>query len=114
MLTGAPIDALDTADDGDVDLLHQIFWALDTYSIDDVRVTLGKVLHSIQDFYSHSNRVEIGNLELHPGFGRVGPVFDHVPKIQDTCTAYGDPLPDVKDEDCNDCDHNIIVCTYKA
>ncbi|XP_016116343.1 von Willebrand factor A domain-containing protein 7-like [Sinocyclocheilus grahami] len=30
---------------------------------DDARITLGKILHTLQDFYSHSNWIELGNTE---------------------------------------------------
>ena len=109
VLTGTPADAPNTADDADVDLLHQIFWFLDTYSVVDARVALGKALHSIQDFYSHSNWVEMGNVKPHPGLGRVNGNLVYVPETQDSCVSCGDPLPDAKDKDCNDCDRNIIV-----
>ena len=109
VITGRPIHAKETADDGDVDLLHQVFWSLDAYSIDDARVALGKALHTIQDFYSHSNWVEMGNLKPHPGLGRVDGAMIYIPETQDSCTSCGDPLPDAEDKDCNDCDQNIIV-----
>jgi hypothetical protein len=108
VLTGTPVGAPDTADEGDVDLLHQIFWSLDTYSIVDARIALGKALHTIQDFYSHSNWVEMGNLQPHPGLGRVNGTLVYVPMTQDSCTSCSDPLPNSEDG-CNDCDRNIIV-----
>ena len=108
VLTGTPVDASETADYGDVDLLHQIFWYLDTYSINDARVALGKALHAIQDFYSHTNWVEMGNREPHSGLGRVNSVLVYAPETQDTCTSCKEPLPDTEIEQCNDCDHNII------
>lgn len=36
------------------------------------RQNLGSALHTIQDFYSHSNWVELGNVGAHPGVGRPG------------------------------------------
>ena len=33
------------------------------------RKKLGRALHGIQDFYSHSNWVELGNRDIAPGFG---------------------------------------------
>ena len=109
VLTGTPGDAADTADDDDVNLLHQILWYLDTYSIDDARVALGKAMHTIQDFYAHTNWVEMGNREPHGELGRVDGVLGDIPTTQDTCTTCGDPLPDAEDQDCNDCDHDLIV-----
>jgi hypothetical protein len=106
VLTGTPVDAAETADYGDVDLLHQIFWYLDTYSINDARVALGKALHAIQDFYSHTNWVELGNREPHSGLGRVDGVLVYASETEDTCTSCKES--DTENDDCNNCDHNII------
>lgn len=38
-------------------------------NIAEARKELGKCLHSIQDFYSHSNWVELGELDVHPELG---------------------------------------------
>src|SRR5271169_2796387 len=78
LTTGTPVGALDAADDGDVDLFHQVLWSLDTYSIVDARVALGKALHTIQDF-NYSNLVEMGNLDPHPTLGRVSGTLVCVP-----------------------------------
>uniref|UniRef100_A0ABM5FIH7 von Willebrand factor A domain-containing protein 7 n=1 Tax=Pogona vitticeps TaxID=103695 RepID=A0ABM5FIH7_9SAUR len=40
------------------------------YSI--ARVKLGQLLHSLQDFYSHSNWVELGNQQIHPDLVQPG------------------------------------------
>ncbi|XP_053154736.1 von Willebrand factor A domain-containing protein 7 isoform X2 [Hemicordylus capensis] len=40
------------------------------YSI--ARERLGQLLHSLQDFYSHSNWVELGNQQIHPDLVRPG------------------------------------------
>ncbi len=34
------------------------------------RAKLGQALHTVQDFYAHSNWVNLGNSEVHPQFGR--------------------------------------------
>ncbi|XP_067311984.1 von Willebrand factor A domain-containing protein 7 [Pseudorasbora parva] len=36
---------------------------IEKYEFDDAREELGKVLHTVQDFYSHSDWIELGNTE---------------------------------------------------
>jgi hypothetical protein len=36
----------------------------------EAQKALGSALHTLQDFYSHSNWIEMGNTEPHPDFGR--------------------------------------------
>ena len=38
----------------------------------EARSEAGRMLHTLQDFYSHSNWVEMGNTEPYPGLGRDG------------------------------------------
>jgi len=44
----------------------------DPINASGARDNLGSALHTIQDFYSHSNWVEQGNSSAHPGVGRPG------------------------------------------
>jgi len=48
VLTGTPVGVKETANPEDVDLLHQILWGLETYSVVDAQVALGKALHCIR------------------------------------------------------------------
>ncbi|MES2741470.1 MAG: HET-C-related protein [Pseudomonadota bacterium] len=43
-------------------------------NLDDARKNFGAALHTLQDFYSHSNWIELGNADLHPQIGRPGRV----------------------------------------
>ncbi|QNA88539.1 hypothetical protein G4G28_08640 [Massilia sp. Dwa41.01b] len=43
-------------------------------NLDDARKNFGAALHTLQDFYSHSNWIELGNNSLHPQMGRPGRV----------------------------------------
>lgn len=53
------------------------------------RDNLGSALHTIQDFYSHSNWVEQGNSGAHPGVGRPGPLAFAGPATP-TCAGFTD------------------------
>lgn len=53
------------------------------------RDNLGSALHTIQDFYSHSNWVEQGNSGAHPGVGRPGPLAFAGPATP-TCDGFTD------------------------
>ena len=106
VLTGTPVGVSETANPEDVDLLHQILWGLETYSIVDAQVALGKALHTIQDFYSHSNYVELGYDDPHPGVGRVNFAIEYAPDFLDTCTGC---IAAPSDNECDNCDHNLIV-----
>jgi hypothetical protein len=49
------------------------------------RIQLGSALHTIQDFYSHSNWVELDNTAPHPGLGRPGNALNRLPATTATC-----------------------------
>lgn len=53
------------------------------------RDNLGSALHTIQDFYSHSNWVELGNSSAHPGVGRPGALAFAGPTTP-TCSGFTD------------------------
>lgn len=53
------------------------------------RDNLGSALHTIQDFYSHSNWVEQGNSAAHPGVGRPGALPFAGPATP-TCSGFTD------------------------
>lgn len=50
------------------------------------RQNLGSALHTIQDFYSHSNWIELGNTGANPGVGRPGPLAFAGPGVT-TCSG---------------------------
>lgn len=41
-------------------------------SLENARVSAGRLLHTLQDFYSHSNWIELGNRIPHPDLAKVG------------------------------------------
>ncbi|XP_075692455.1 von Willebrand factor A domain-containing protein 7 [Rhinoderma darwinii] len=68
------------------------------------REILGQILHSLQDFYSHTNWVELGNTDVHPNLATTGKDIDSIAEVSDqTCT------------DCTDvsCQNNIAAVIQK-
>ena len=70
------------------------------------RAALGAALHSIQDFYSHSNWVDTGHNSPSPALGRPGQALapvaaESVNTCQD-CIPHTIPL-------CNDCTSNVLT-----
>eukprot|EP00741_Cyanophora_paradoxa_P019262 tig00000215_g18597.t1 len=57
--------------------------ALDTLAA--VRAALGRTLHTLQDFYSHTNWVELGNADPHLGLGWAGVVLESSPPDERAC-----------------------------
>jgi von Willebrand factor A domain-containing protein 7 len=52
---------------------------------DGARDALGQALHTVQDFYSHSNWVELGNTCPNPDLGRPGRALRRLPSTTATC-----------------------------
>ena len=51
-------------------------------NMETARNLFGRALHTLQDFYSHSNWVELGNTDPHPGFdfsNFTGPLHERIP-----------------------------------
>jgi von Willebrand factor A domain-containing protein 7 len=71
--------------------------ALNDENAEGARRELGMALHTIQDFYSHSNWIELGHTGPNPNVGRPGGRLD-----PPTVTYCVDCIP------CVDCDGNII------
>ncbi len=72
----------------------------------EARTALGGALHTVQDFYSHTNWVEMGNNDISPDLGRDKPIA-HALDGQTTCAACGPHNPlDTTDSDCPDCRNN--------
>jgi von Willebrand factor A domain-containing protein 7 len=90
VLTGNPVAPQSVPlDASDINLFQQILDALDMGSAEDARTALGKALHTIQDFYAHSNWVELGHATPHPGIGRPGPLDGSAGPLEATCTTCG-------------------------
>ncbi len=57
------------------------------------RKHLGSALHTIQDFYSHSNWIELGNGGPHPGVGVPGGAIPAAGPGERTCNLCLPPIP---------------------
>jgi von Willebrand factor A domain-containing protein 7 len=59
------------------------------------RQFLGQALHTVQDFYSHSNWIEMGNSDINNDILglRTGNVIPRPPTTSVTCTNCIDPIP---------------------
>lgn len=53
------------------------------------RAALGSALHTVQDFYSHSNWVELGNSAPNPDLGRPGRTLSRLGPQVRTCSGTG-------------------------
>ena len=49
--------------------------------LDAARESFGTALHTLQDFYAHSNWVELGNNDLHPQLGKPGTISAISPSV---------------------------------
>jgi hypothetical protein len=72
-------------------LRESVIKALQNNDADGARIALGSALHTIQDFYSHTNWVELGHRVPHPGLGRPGNALDRLPATAATCRDCTDP-----------------------
>jgi hypothetical protein len=86
-------------------LLTSIQNALADDDATGARSALGGALHTIQDFYSHSNWVELGNGGPHPGLGRPAAI-GRLPATTATCQACTGGLPPIL---CPNCSNNLIT-----
>lgn len=89
-----------------IDRLNGVIHALNSEDAEGARKELGSALHTIQDFYSHSNWVELGNLAPHPGLGRPGHAINRLPPNVPTCKDCTGWVPPPL---CVDCSANLIT-----
>jgi hypothetical protein len=77
--------------------------ALQKFDVDTARSSLGQALHTLQDFYAHSNWVEMGNTLAFEDLG-TGAAIVYSPIGSQTCVdcKTHDPA-DVSDYRCQDC-----------
>ncbi|NML27381.1 dockerin type I domain-containing protein [Zoogloea dura] len=54
-------------------------------NVEAAREALGRALHTLQDFYSHSNWIELGNRGVHPEIGKSEFVSNVAPAGANTC-----------------------------
>ncbi|MBN4080649.1 VWA domain-containing protein, partial [Beggiatoa alba] len=86
--------------------LPAIKQALQNDNAQGARASLGAALHTIQDFYSHSTWIEMGNSGPHPDLGRSSQTIGSIsPPGEATCQDCIKAIPPF----CNDCDNNIIT-----
>ncbi len=70
------------------------------------RAALGRALHTIQDFYSHTNWIESGHSGPSPDLGRPGRTIGSLAgPLLATCTDCVGSVPPV----CPDCDRNLLT-----
>ncbi|XP_018085658.1 von Willebrand factor A domain-containing protein 7 isoform X2 [Xenopus laevis] len=77
----------------------QLLGSLKAKEYEGARDKLGQILHSLQDFYSHTNWVEMGNTDIHPDLATPGRDIRSIAGLSDeTCT------------DCTElsCKNNIV------
>lgn len=86
-------------------LRSEVVTKLNNNNAAGARESLGGALHTLQDFYAHSNWVELGNTSPHPGLGRPGTINRLAANIP-TCQACTGGLPPVV---CVNCDTNLIT-----
>jgi hypothetical protein len=70
------------------------------------REFLGAALHTLQDFYSHSNWVELGNSDINLDLGKEGRRLSLVTFGQQTCSECGFGGVDRLLRGCHDCTTN--------
>ncbi len=75
------------------------------------RIALGTALHTLQDFYSHTNWIELGFGAPHPDLGRPGATdaFKNVPLPKTEATCKSCKLLPGSAEFCPSCEDNIIT-----
>lgn len=83
-----------------LELLRDIQNALNRDNAEGAREALGQALHTIQDFYSHSNWIELGNTSPNPILGRPQGTINRLPVDVATCKAC---IP------CLTCGDNLII-----
>eukprot|EP00079_Xenopus_tropicalis_P029372 XP_012824701.1 PREDICTED: von Willebrand factor A domain-containing protein 7 isoform X2 [Xenopus tropicalis] len=82
----------------------QLLVSVKAKEYEGARDRLGQILHSLQDFYSHTNWVEMGNTDIHPDLATPGRDIHSIAGLSDqTCT------------DCTElsCKNNIVPAIEK-
>ena len=77
-----------------------VITALQDQDAKKARYSLGQALHTLQDFYSHSNWIEMGNRSPYAALGVPGVALYQPPQFTRTCT-------DCVRNDCPDCPNNL-------
>jgi von Willebrand factor A domain-containing protein 7 len=73
--------------------LYDLIWSLNQNNPEAARYSLGYALHTIQDFYSHSNWIELGNRHPNRQIGVPGEVLHALGSNVPTCKSCKPCLP---------------------
>ncbi len=71
-----------------IEFYRQIDYALTYNEYDDARVKSGKIMHTVQDFYSHSNWVEQGKSNILETIGIQNAFPDSTTSVNDPNRKY--------------------------
>ena len=83
----------------------QVVRALEVNDTASARAALGTALHAVQDFYSHSNWIELGNTAPSQTLGRDGSRFSNLAaRNETTCSDCT-----IGTQICADCTENLIT-----
>jgi len=88
-------------------LRESVIDALRKNDAEGARRALGSALHTIQDFYSHTNWFELGNRVPHPGLGRPGNDLKRLPATTQTCKGCAKVGSYKGGDACRNCDFNL-------
>jgi len=80
------------------ELRRQTISAIKTFRMKTARNFAGRAIHTLQDFYSHSNWIELGNNAIHPGLD-----------FRDYTGIASDKVARPDQTSCNDC-NGLIFC----
>jgi hypothetical protein len=86
-----------------IDLKQKVIDSLSAGRADEARENLGGALHTLQDFYAHTNWVELGNDDINYDLGQSASL-PHATFAQTTCSECG-PANRLLSE-CHDCSTN--------
>ena len=81
---------------------------------DEARLLLGRMLHSLQDFYSHSNWIEMGQTTPNPASGVAGEIPGNVAPPPDMPKCSNCPVRDNVNIKVTfgECAENVYNCQY--
>jgi len=91
-----------------INLRNGVIMSLQKNDGEGARIQLGSALHTIQDFYSHTNWVELGNTVPHPGLGRPSNALNRLPATTETCQGCTLVRAGKFVSACRNCNSNII------
>ncbi|MEY4513892.1 MAG: hypothetical protein RLZZ450_6014, partial [Pseudomonadota bacterium] len=84
--------------------VENVVYGLKNNRVDAARWQLGGALHTLQDFYSHSNWIEKLNTLPHPQVGRATAIDNTASRSENTCVDCVKQAPS-----CPDCGHDLTT-----